>query len=84
LEFQTKQLYREATAQCFSAGTEIKTERGVGILATEVKESGEPGQKRRKTYVKQEERITKIMEEYGTSDDLCKCLKALNYKNKRG
>jgi hypothetical protein len=63
----------------FSAGTEIKTEREVGILATEIKEPGEPGQKRRKTCVKQEERITKIMEEYCISDDLYNCPKALNY-----
>jgi len=47
------------------------------------KELGEPGQKRRKTYSKQEERIKKIMEDYSTSDDLYKRLKALNYMNKR-
>jgi len=46
------------------------------------KERGEPGQKRRKTYVKQEERIKIIMEDYGTSDDMYECLKALNYTNK--
>ena len=46
-------------------------------------ESGEPGQKRRKINIKQEERIKNIMEVYGTSDDLYKCLKALNSMDKR-
>jgi hypothetical protein len=36
MEFQNKQHYRKATAQCFSVGTQIKRSI-VGILAAEVK-----------------------------------------------
>jgi hypothetical protein len=39
------------------------------------------GQKRNKTYVKQDERIERTMAEYDKSNDLYKCLKALSYIN---
>jgi hypothetical protein len=45
------------------------------------KELGLAGQKRKKTYVKQDERIERIMAEYDKSNDLYKCLKALRYIN---
>jgi len=38
MEFETKQLYGKATAQCFSVGTQIKRN-SVGILAAEVEET---------------------------------------------
>jgi len=46
------------------------------------KESGGPDQRRRKTYVKQNGRTKKNVEEYDISNDLYKCLKALSCKNK--
>lgn len=45
------------------------------------KELGLAGQKRKRTYVKQDERIERIMAEYDKSNDLYKCLKALSYIN---
>jgi hypothetical protein len=46
-----------------------------------LKELGLLGQKRKKAYVKEDERIERIMAEYDTSNDLYKCLKALSYMN---
>jgi hypothetical protein len=48
-------------------------------LANEIKELVLAGQKRNRTYVKQDERIGRITAEYDKSNDLYKCLKALSY-----
>jgi hypothetical protein len=45
------------------------------------KELGLAGQKRKNSYVKQDERIERIVEKYDKSNDLYKCLKALSYIN---
>ena len=41
---------------------------------------GQPGQKRKKGYIQQDERIKRIMEEFDILNDLYKSLKALSYK----
>jgi hypothetical protein len=45
------------------------------------KELGLAGQKRKKSYVKQDERTERMMAEYDKSNDLYKCLKVLSYIN---
>jgi hypothetical protein len=60
LEFQTQQHYRKATAYYFFLVQKLKVEAELVSWQVNSKESGEPGQKRRKTFVKQDDRNKKL------------------------
>jgi hypothetical protein len=55
----------------------LKVEAELVYCLLKSKELGLPGQKRKKSYTKQDERIEGIMEECDKSNELCKCLKVL-------
>jgi hypothetical protein len=58
----------------------LKKEAELVLWQLKSKKLGQPGQKRKKRYIQQDERIKRIMEEFGILNDLYKSLKALSYK----